>query len=83
MGSDLPSPRGPGVNRLALVWVAIGLADIGQRHERAYYLSEVNFAASNILARFPDAAFRIVLLGRPGDADPHRPAGRLEPRERP
>jgi hypothetical protein len=68
---------------LALVWVAIGLADIGQRHERAYYFSEVNFAASNILARFPDAAFRIVLLGRPGDADPHRPAGRLEPRERP
>ncbi|HXG47451.1 MAG TPA: serine/threonine-protein kinase [Methylomirabilota bacterium] len=61
---------------------AIFHLDIGQRRERAYYFSEVNFAASNILARFPDAALRVMLLGRRGDADPYRPAGKLERRER-
>jgi len=79
--SDIPGypdlPRTP-----ILTNHATFLLDIGERRERAFYFTEENFAASNILARFPDAAFRIVLLGRPADADPYKPAGALEPRER-
>ena len=48
---------------------------IGERRERAYYFSEVNFATSNILARFPEASLRIVLLGAPEDSAPYQPAG--------
>lgn len=79
--SDIPGypdiPRTP-----ILTNHAVFLLDMGERRERAFYFTEKNFAASNILARFPDAAFRVVLLGRPADADPYKPAGKLEPRER-
>lgn len=79
--SDVPGyldlPRTPVLTNRSIFWL-----DIGQRRERAFYFTEENFAASNILARFPNAAFRIILLGRPADADPYKPAGTLEPRER-
>ncbi len=50
--------------------------------ERAFYLAPVNFQTTNILAQAPDAAFRIVLLGRPGDLDPYLPANDLTEPER-
>ena len=50
--------------------------------ERAFYFGAVNFQASNVLARAPDAGIRVVLLGRLGDPDPYKPAGALTATER-
>jgi serine/threonine protein kinase len=47
------------------------------RQERAFYLGSVNFRASNVLAQATNAAINIVLLGRPGDREPFKPAGTL------
>lgn len=55
---------------------------MGQRRERAFYFTEENFVTSNLLARFPDAAIRVTLLGFPDDPNPFQPTGKLHPRER-
>jgi serine/threonine protein kinase len=48
------------------------------RQERAFYVGSVNFRATNVLAKAPNAGFDIILLGRPGDQDPFKATG-LEP----
>ncbi|MCI0541641.1 MAG: serine/threonine protein kinase [Verrucomicrobiales bacterium] len=57
---------------------------LGQSHvrERAFYFGQINFLATNVLARAPEASIRIILLGRPSDPDPYKPAGRLTEYER-
>lgn len=58
------------------------LPEVG-RQERAFYFIEVNFAASNIVERYSDAAIRVVLLGHRNDSNPYAPSGSLIHDERP